>query len=102
MVLTFGLSGAGLSRDAGPGRLSDASSGSSQVSGIRMRAIYPTFIIICKRWDGGADLVWEPAMRSILFGMLALSALIVVSALGAPPGARRVVARVRDLFRRPR
>jgi hypothetical protein len=33
MVLTFGLSGAALSRDAGPGRLSDAPSGSSQVSG---------------------------------------------------------------------
>ena len=34
--------------------------------------------------DGGADLmVLEPAMRSILFGMLALLALIAVSALGA-------------------
>jgi hypothetical protein len=57
-------------------------------------------------------------MRSILFGILALLALIVVSALGAqffvPPNSagsnqisfcqarmRRVVAKARDLFRRP-
>ena len=42
-------------------------------------------------------------MRSILFGILALSALIVVSALGALPGAyAQGGGKSQDLFRRPR